>query len=209
MQDDDAGALIQCVDDPAVGIRIVADVVERNIRCRGAACPCPRRRPRLVRAEPAGAAWSSRRSRSATAAAASSRRPSREQSVDAGVPGDTLGERVTGSAPRLRFVEVAGEVRAGMRDVGRAPARRRAPSRGRARPRAGRRRRPSSRPACPRGTPRTGPCRSPRRAGRSRRPGSAHTDPRGAHHRRARRTPPGRSARLPAVRAAHGPVLLR
>ena len=31
VQDDDPGAPTECIDDPAVGVRIVADVVERDV----------------------------------------------------------------------------------------------------------------------------------------------------------------------------------
>ena len=42
VQDDDARAPAQRLDDPAVRVRVVADVVERRRRCRAAAACAPR-----------------------------------------------------------------------------------------------------------------------------------------------------------------------
>ena len=39
MQDDDAGPLAQCLDDPPVVLRVVADVVEREVACRAGHAP--------------------------------------------------------------------------------------------------------------------------------------------------------------------------
>src|SRR5207237_1645730 len=67
-------------------------------------------------ATPVAAAPSSRRCPSATAAAASSRRPSRQQCVDARVPRDALRDRLAGPAPRLRLLDIPRELGAGLRD---------------------------------------------------------------------------------------------
>ena len=194
MQHDDARPLAQRVDDPAVRVRVVADVVERDVgggralarlgdddvdplaqrrqeQRRVVGDPRPRRRQRRVVGDP----------------------HHDRRRVDAGVPGDALGDGLAGAAPRLRLVDVRAEVRAGAGERGGVGRDDDARSRGRARPRAGRRRRSSSAPAWPRGTPRTGPSRSPRRRARSRRRGSARRDRRAARRRRGRRTRPGRS----------------
>ena len=41
VQDDEAPAALERIDDPAVGVRVVADVVERPRRCRAAAFRLP------------------------------------------------------------------------------------------------------------------------------------------------------------------------
>ena len=88
VQDDDARAPSERVDDPAVRVRVVADVVERDVRCGGARpASATTRSRRAARERRAGAAPSSRRSPTATAAAASSRRPSRRAARRSRVPG--------------------------------------------------------------------------------------------------------------------------
>ena len=52
VQHDDAGPLAQRVDDPAVRVGVVADVVERDVRGRRALARLARRRPRRARAAP-------------------------------------------------------------------------------------------------------------------------------------------------------------
>ena len=91
----------QRLDDPAVRVRVVADVVDGEVGV--ARRPCP---PRLTtttssrRRAPAGAARSSRRSPSARAASGRSTRPSREQPRDVSVPGHRRGDLAACPAER-------------------------------------------------------------------------------------------------------------
>ena len=188
MHDDDARPAAQRVDDPAVRVGVVADVVEREV---GAA-----RRARLAAADDldvdvlavarGGAARCSPRCPTAPAASVCSRRPSREQALDAAIPRHLGRQLAAGAAVGARLVAVLAQVSGGARELGGVGRGRRGRWRGRSRPRAARRRRSSSAPASRTGTPRTAPSRSPRPPARSRRRGSARTA------RRARPRRPGR-----------------
>ena len=96
-----------------------------------------------------------------------------------------------GAPERARLVGVVAQPRARAARARRARRDDEPGLAGRARPRAGRRRRSSSRPASRRGTPRTAPSRSPRRPARSRRRGSARRGRRAAR----RSTRPANSTR--------------
>ena len=173
MQHDDARALAQRIDDPAVRVRVVADVVERDV---GGGRPLAR-----LGDDDLDALAQRRQEQRRVVGDPRARRRQRR------VVGDlhersasTQASQVTRSAiawpaPPHAFASStwSREVRARLRDLGGVGSDDEARSRGRARPRAGRRHRASSRPACPRGTPRTGPSRSPRRPARSRRRGNA------------------------------------
>ena len=178
------GRAAQRLDDPAVRVGVVADVVERDVgaarrvRCRGRATSTSTRsleRRQQQRAVVGDAA-------SARAAAARSTRPSRASSRSiARVPGDRARRRALPARPqRSRLVLVLAQPAQRARELVGASARRRARSRGRATTSSGP---PASvvvTPASRTGTPRTAPSRSPRRPARSRRRGSA---------RRGRRAP--------------------
>ena len=72
VQHDDARLAAQLFDDPAVHLRVVADVVESDVRLPHACRAARRRRPRAVRAQ-AATAPSSRRCRNAPEASGCSR----------------------------------------------------------------------------------------------------------------------------------------
>ena len=99
VQDDDAGPLAQRVDDPAVRVRVVADVVERDVR-RGRALarlgdddldPLAQRRQQQRRV--VGDPRPRRRQRRVVGDLHD------EERVDAGVPGDALGDRLARRGP--------------------------------------------------------------------------------------------------------------
>ena len=218
MQDDHARPPAQLLDDPPVALGVVADVVERDVRAprgarrAGAAADDVDLEPLL--AARAAAARCSRRSPDRSGR---QRRVVRDlhaqQPLDHAVPGTQLGERLPGLPPRPRLVDVSRQPRARLGERAGARLADEPGLRGRARPRAARPRRSSSRPASPTGTPRRDEAevlvdrRVVDGAGSAHRGRSAPPRTRGRRNARGRRGPSSRASCSSRSRSGPSPAI--